>query len=200
MKRTKNRIRPEIGEEQYGFVQDAGTRNAIFTIRLLAERALELQKDIFICFIDFAKAFDKVKHDHLLDLLQKLNLDGKDLRVIWNLYWEQSACIRIGNDYSKFTKIKRGVRQGCVFSPDLFNLYSEMFMRELKGSEGLIVGGRNITNVRYADDTAIITTSQEKLQAMLEKVVDESRKMGLTIKCKKTECIVFSKKKQHTIC
>ena len=107
MKRTKNRIRPEIGEEQYSFVQDAGTRNAIFTIRLLAEWVLEMQKDIFICFIDFAKAFDKVKNDHLLDLLQQLNLDGRDLRVIRNLYWEQSACIRIGNDYSKFTKIER---------------------------------------------------------------------------------------------
>ena len=58
MKRTKNMIRPEIGEEQCGFVQDAGTRNAIFTIRLLAERALEMQKDIFICLIDFAKALD----------------------------------------------------------------------------------------------------------------------------------------------
>ena len=79
MKRTKKKIRPVIGEEQYGFVQDAFTRNAIFTIRLLAERALEMQKDIFICFIDFAKAFDKVKHDHLFDLLQQLNLDGKDL-------------------------------------------------------------------------------------------------------------------------
>ena len=73
-------------------------------------------------------------------------------------------------------------------------------MRELKESEGLTVGGKNITNVRYADDTAIITTSQEKLQAMLEKVVDKSRKMGLTINCKKTECMVISKQKQHPVC
>ena len=74
-----------------------------------------------------------------------------------------------------------------------------MIMRELKESEGLIVGGRNITNVKYADDTAIITTSQEKLQAMLEKVVDESRKMGPAINCKKTERMIISKKKQHPV-
>ena len=70
-----------------------------------------------------------------------------------------------------------------------------MIMKELKESEGLIVGGRNITNVRYADDTAIITTSQEKLQAMLEKVVDESRKMGLTINCKKNRMYGYQQEK-----
>uniref|UniRef100_A0AAQ6A1U7 ribonuclease H n=1 Tax=Amphiprion ocellaris TaxID=80972 RepID=A0AAQ6A1U7_AMPOC len=167
---------------------------------MLAERALEVQKDMYICYIDYTKAFDKVKHEQLFDILEKLDLDGKDLRVIRNLYGEQSACIRIGNDFSQYKMIQRGVRQGCVFSPDLFNIYSETIMRELEELEGLIVGGRNSTNMRYADDTAIIATSEEKLQALLDKVVEESRKMGLSINIKKTESMVISKSKIHPRC
>ena len=123
-----------------------------------------MQKDLYICFIDYTKAFDKVKHEELLKLLECFDLFGKDIRILRNLYWEQTACIRIGNDRSNFTKIQRGVRQGCVFSPDLFNIYSEMILRELEGMEGFIIGGHNLNNLRYADDTVLIAQSEEKLQ------------------------------------
>lgn len=144
MNRARNKIKPEIGPEQCGLMQDTDTRNAIFIIRMLPERVLEVQKDLYICYIDYTKAFDKVKYEQLFDILENLDLDGKDLKVMRNLYWEQSACIRIGNDYSQYKMIQRGVRQGCVFSPDLFNIYSETIMGELEELEGLIVGGRKI--------------------------------------------------------
>ena len=172
MLRARSRIMPEIGEEQCGFVQDAGTRNAISMLRTMSERAIEMQKDLYICFIDYTKAFDKVKHEELLKLLECFDLFGKDIRILRNLYWEQTACIRIGNDRSNFTKIQRGVRQGCVFCPDLFNIYSEMILRELEGMEGFIIGGHNLNNLRYADDTVLIAQSEEKLQNLLTKVVE----------------------------
>ncbi|XP_042883267.1 uncharacterized protein LOC122260182 [Penaeus japonicus] len=194
MERARSRIRPEIGNVQYGFVQDAGPRNAIWMVRMLSERAIEMQKDLFMCFIDYTKAFDKVQHEELLRLLQGLDLDGKDIRLIRNLYWEQKACMRVDNDTSKYTPICRGVRQGCVLSPDLFNLYSEMILRQLEDMPGFILGGHNINNLRYADDTVLIAESRDNLQELLDKVIEESKKKGLTINCKKTECMVVSKK------
>ena len=82
-------------------MEDTGTRNAIFIVRTLCERAIEVQHDLYLCFIDYAKAFDKVKREDLFEFLQTLDIDGKDLRLIRNLYWEQSAAIRIDGNIGK---------------------------------------------------------------------------------------------------
>jgi len=200
MMRARSKIKPEIGKEQFGFVKDAGTKNAIFVLRILSERAIEMQKDLYVCFIDYTKAFDKVQHEELFNMLGSLDLDGKDLRVLRNLYWEQSACMRVGDDTSSYTNIRRGVRQGCVLSPDLFNLYSEIILREISTLQGFLIGGHNLNNLRYADDTVLIAESEEKLQEILDKVVEASEKKGLTINCRKTECMVISKQKVAKQC
>ena len=80
-----------------------------------------MQRDVYICVIDYTKAFDKVRHKNLMQILNNLDFDGKDLRLIKDLYWRQQAAIRIDNDLSKYVEIKRGVRQGCVLFPDLFS-------------------------------------------------------------------------------
>ena len=198
--RARSKARPEISEEQYGFMEDRGTRNAIFMMRSIADRAIEMQRDLYICFIDYTKAFDKIRHKNLMQILNNLDLDGKDLRLIQDLYWRQQAAIRLDNDLSKYVEIKRGVRQGCVLSPDLFSLYSEMIMREVKDMDGIKVNGENITNVRYADDTALIADSEKKLQDIVDKIVTESQKLGLSLNVKKTYCMVISKKKETPKC
>ena len=137
-----------VAKTQFGFVPDKGTRNAIFTLSMLMERCFEVQKDLYICFIDYSKAFDKVKHEKLFEMLNQLDIDGKDLRVLRNLYWDQTAAVRVGGELSEYTNIKRGVRQGCVMSPDLFNLYSGVILRNLDGSEGLKANGENLNNLR----------------------------------------------------
>ena len=194
MPRIRRVIRPEISQTQCGFVADAGTRNAIFMIRLQSEKAMEKQKDLHICFLDYTKAFDRVKHEKILELLQRLDTNGKDIQLIRNLYWEQQACIRTGNLMSGYTSIKRGVRQGCVLSPDLFNLYSETILREIEDLNGFIISGHNVTNLRYADDTMLIADSEEKIQALPDRVTVESEKMGLTLNQKKTEYMIISKR------
>ena len=83
------------------------------------------------------------------------------------MYWEQEATIRIDDDCSVYKPICRGVRQGCVFSPDLFNIYSEMILQNIKHHEGVRVRGTNINNLRYAHDTALIADSEEKLQSTI---------------------------------
>ncbi|GFO24183.1 RNA-directed DNA polymerase from mobile element jockey-like [Plakobranchus ocellatus] len=82
MLRIRNELKPEIAEEQCGFVEDKGTSNAIYILRTLIERALEVQKDVYLCFIDYTKAFDRVRHDEIIAELKQLNIDGKDLRII----------------------------------------------------------------------------------------------------------------------
>ena len=90
-------------------------------IRTLTERAIEIQKDLYLCFIDYTKAFDKLRHEEMMSILDSLNIDGKDLRIVRNIYWEQKAAMRIGNYLSAFQDIERGVRQGCLLSSDLFS-------------------------------------------------------------------------------
>ena len=91
------------------FTEGKGTTNAIFIMRNLIERSIEVQKDIFLCFIDYSKAFDKVRHARLFAILNKLDIDGKTLRWIRNLYWEQTAAVRVENQLSDWIEIERGV-------------------------------------------------------------------------------------------
>ena len=198
--RMRRNLRPEISKAQFGFVPDKGTRNAIFTLSMLVERCVEVQRDIYLCFIDYSKAFDKVKHEELFNMLAALDTDGKDLRLVRNLYWEQEAAVRIGGEHSQYKPIKRGVRQGCVMSPDLFNFYSENILRNLDNSAGLRVNGETINNIRYADDTVLIAESETDLQKLLDITVEESDKLGLSLNVKKTECMVVTKKKIIPAC
>ena len=80
---------------QCGFVEDCGTRNAIFMLRNIDERAILMKKDLYVCFIHYAKAFNSVKHMELMNMLERLDIDGKDLRILQSLYWNQRAAVRL---------------------------------------------------------------------------------------------------------
>ncbi|GFS06587.1 endonuclease-reverse transcriptase [Elysia marginata] len=98
MKRVRNALKPEIDDTQCGFLERKGTVNAIYTLRMIVERALEVIKTFFLCLIYHIKAFDKVQHGKIIDNLEKPDIDGKDLKAMKNLYWEQTAAIRVDND------------------------------------------------------------------------------------------------------
>jgi len=123
LRRIRRKIIPQIPTDQYGFMPDRGTRNVIFVLLMLCERSIEHQQEVFLCFIDHQKAFDKVHHSQLLTILKRIGIDGKDFRIIHNLYYKQKAAIKLSEGLTEWTDIKQGVRQGCVMSPDLFNLY-----------------------------------------------------------------------------
>ncbi|RUS71508.1 hypothetical protein EGW08_020721 [Elysia chlorotica] len=123
-----------------------------------------------------------------------IGIDGKDIRIIRNLYWEQTSCIRIGEEVTDETTIQRGVRQGCVMSPSLFNLYTEIIFRNINELPGMNISGQNINNIRYADDTALVAETPEQLQALLDKVNEESEKCGLAMNAKKTKVMVINRK------
>ena len=98
-------------------------------------------------------AFDTVKHDKLIEMLQDIDIDGKDLQLIKNMHWQQTAAIKINNNISGYQKIKKGVRQGCVLSLEIFSLHSEIILRTIEDKPGKRIGGANINNLRYANDS-----------------------------------------------
>ena len=141
------------------------------------------------------RAFDTVRRDKLITILQEIGLDGRDIRLIANLYWNQTADIRINNQTSGKISIMRRVRQGCVLSPLLFNLYAEKIFREPveDKTKGIIANGIVINNLRYADDTVLLATDRDDLQTLLLSVTDHSQQMGLKINIEKTQWMVISK-------
>ena len=142
--RMKKTIRSKINDCQFGFLQDRGTRNAIVTLRCIAERCLEVNQNLYCCFIDYTKAFYRVQHNILMEIFCDLDMSDKDLRLVQNMYFNQSASIKHNGKVSGQVPIKRGVRQGDSPSSDYFSLYSEMIMREIDGKEGAKINGINV--------------------------------------------------------
>ena len=126
--------------------------------------------------------------------LKSIGIVGKDLRLIETLYRKQRVALRIEDKLTEWTKIKRGVRQGCCMSPDFFNLYAEVIIRNIKEADRIKIAWKNINNVRYTDDTVLIADSEEKLQNLLQRINKESKLNGIKIKIKKTKVMVASKR------
>ena len=142
------------------------------------EKAREFQKNIYFCFIDYAKAFDCVDHNKL----ENSERDGKTdylTCLLRNLYASQKATLRTGHGTTDWFQIGKGVCPGCILSPCLFNFYAEYIMRNagLKEAQaGIRIAGRNINNLRYADDTTLMAESEEELKSFLMKAKEESEK------------------------
>ena len=153
------------------------------------EEAREFQKNIYFCFIDYTKAFDCVDHNKLWKILQEMGIPNHLTCLLRNLYAGQEATVRTGHGTTDWFQIGKGVRQGCILSPCLFNFCAEYIMRNpgLEEEEaGIRIAGRNINNLRYADDTTLMVESKENLKSFLMKVKEESEKGGLKLKIQKT--------------
>ena len=132
------------------------------------EKAREFQKNIYFCFIDYAKAFDYVDHNKLWKILRELGIPDHLTCLLRNLYASQEATFRTRHRTTDFFQIGKGVCQGCILSPCLFNLYAECIMRNAGLEEtqaGIKIAGRNINKLRYADDTTLMAESEEELKA-----------------------------------
>ena len=150
-------------------------------------KAREFQKNIYFCFIDYAKAFDYVNHNKLWKILKEMEIPDHLTCLLRNLYAGQEATVRTGHGKTDWFQIGKGVHQGCILSPCLFNLYAEHIMRNAgleEAQAGIKIAGRNINNLRYADDTTFMTESKE-LKSLLMKVKEESEKVGLKLNIQK---------------
>ena len=125
---SKNANR-EIPDVQAGFSKGRGTRDQIANICWIIEKAREFQKNIYFCFIDYAKAFDYVDHNKLWKILKEMGIPDHLTCLLRNLYAGQEATVRTGHGTTHWFQIGKGVCQGCILSPCLFNLYAEYIMR-----------------------------------------------------------------------
>ena len=179
--RLQQYVNHELPNIQAGFRKGRGTRDQISNICWIIEKAREFQKNFYFCFIDYVKAFDCVDHNKLWKVLKEMGIPDHLTCLLRNLYAGQEVTARTGHGTTNWFQIGKGVCQGCILSPCLFNLYAEYIMRNAgleEAQAGIKIARRNINNLRYADDTTLITESEEELKSLLMKVKEESEKLA----------------------
>ena len=150
--RLQQYVNHELPDVQAGFRKGRGIRDQIANIRWTINKAREFQKNIYFCFIDYAKAWITTNCRKFL----KMGIPDHLTCLLRNLYAGQEATVRTGHGTTDWFQIRKGAHQGCILSPCLFNLYAEYTMRNTgldEAQAGIKTAGRNINNLRYADDT-----------------------------------------------
>ena len=161
----------EPSDVQAGFRKGRRTRDQVANICWIIEKAREFQKNIYFCFIDYAKAFDCVDHNKLWKILQELGIPDHPTCLLRSLYAGQEATIRTGHGTTDWFQLRKGVHQGFILSPCLFNLYAEYIMWNARLDEaqaGFKIAGRNINNLRYADNTTLMAEGKEELKSTFD--------------------------------
>ena len=134
-------------------------------------------------------------HNKLWKILKEMGIPDCLTYLLRNLYAGQEATVRTVHGTTDWFQIGKGVRQGCILSPCLFNLYAEYIMQNARLDEaqaGIKIAGRSISNLRYADDTTLVAESEEELKSLLIKVKEESEKVGLKLNIEKTKIMASS--------
>ena len=172
----------ELPDVQTGFRKGREIRDQIANICWIIEKAREFQKNIYFCFIGYAKAFDCVDHNKLWKILQEIGILDHLTCLLRNLYAGQEETVRTGHGTTDWFQIRKGVRLGCILSPCLFNLHAGYIMRNAgldEAQAGIKIAGRNNNKLSYADDTTLMAESEEELKSLLMKVKEEREKSWL---------------------
>ncbi len=199
-------MEPQIPKEQAGFVKGRGTREQILNMRQLIEKAREYNVEMILCFVDYKKAFDCVDWKKLWLILLEMGAPIHLVTLIKNLYDNGYSTVRLNSEVaSNEFQTGRGVRQGCILSPLLFNLYGEYIMRKVLENDdpeeawngGVIIGGHKLTNLRYADDTTLLAACIEEMENLLNKLEAGSRTFGLEINRSKTKMMIIDRPRNN---
>ena len=164
--RLQQCVKRELPDVQGSFRKGRGTRDQIANIQWIIKKAREFQKNIYFCFIDYAKAFDCVDHKKLWTILKEMGIPDHLTCLLRNLYAGQEATVEIERRTTDWLQIGKGVCQGCMLSPCLFNLYAEDTKWNAgldEAQAGIKNAGRNINNLRYADDTTLMAECEDEL-------------------------------------
>ena len=161
--RLQQYMNHELPDGQAGFRKGRGIRDQIANICWIIEKAREFQKNIYFCFIDYAKTFDCVYHKKVWKILKDMGISDHLTCLLRNLYAGREATVRTGHGTTDWFQMGKGVHQGCILSPCLFNFYAEYIMRNIGLDEAQVaikIARRNINNLRYADDTTLMAENE----------------------------------------
>ena len=153
----------ELPDVQAGFTKGRGTRDQIANIYWIIEKTREFQKNIYFCFIDYAKTFDCVDHNKLWKILKEMGIPD-DLTCLLRNQYASQATVKTRHGKTGWFQIGKGVHQGCILSLCLYNLYAEYMMQNAgldEAQAGIKISRRIINNLRYADDTTLMAESEE---------------------------------------
>ena len=193
--RLQQYVNWELPDIQPGFKKGRGTRDQIASICWIIEKAREFQKNIYFCFIDFAKAIDCVNDNKLWKILKKIGTSDHLTHLLRNLYEGQEETVRSEYGTMDWCQIGKGVHQGSILSPCLFSFCAEysIWNAGLNESQaGIKTAGRNINNLRYVHNTTLMVESKEEINSLLLKVKEESEKAGLKLNIQKTKIMASS--------
>ena len=188
--RLQQYVNHGLTDVQSGFRKGRGARDQIANIRWIIKKARGFKKSIYFCFIDYAKAFVCVDHNKLWKILKEMGIPDHLTCLLRNLYAGQEATVRTGHGTTDWFEIGKGVHQGCILSPCLFNSYAKYTTRNTgldEAQAAIKIAGRNINNLRSADDTTLMAENEEKLNSLLMKVKEESEKVGIKLNIQKTK-------------
>ena len=174
--RLQQNMNRELPDVQAGFRKGRRTKDQIANIHWIIKKTRGFQKNIYFCFIAYVKAFDRVDHNKLWEILKEMGILDHLICLLRILYAGQEATVRTGHGTTDWFQIGKGVGQGCILSPCLFNLYTEYIMRNVgldEAQPGIKIARININNLRYADDTTLMAESEEELKSLLMKVRGE---------------------------
>ena len=186
--RLQQYVNWELPGAQSGFRKGRGTRDQIASSHWIVEKAREIQKNIYFCFIDYAKAFDCVNHNKLWKILKVMGIPDHLTCLLKNLYIGKEAILEHAT--TEWFQIWKGVHQGCKLSPYLFNVYAEYIMRNAEMDEaqaGIKIARRSINNLRYAGDNTLMEESKEELNTLLNESERGERKGWLKTKQSKNK-------------
>ena len=180
----------ELSETQAGFRKDNGTRDQIMNMK-----QIEHSKNMYCCFLDYSKSFDCVDFELMWRTLLSFGIPKYPVECLKDLYQKQTVEVETVVGRTGPLSVQRGVRQGCPLSPMLFNMYSELIMRHAleKWEDGIEIGGRLYNNLRYADDVALLATTEGNLQQLVNDVGKASERFGLSLNAKKTQVMVIGR-------
>ena len=187
-----------LHNSQIGFLPENRTADHVFTLKTLIDKYVHFHKEkVYACFVDFRKAFDSVWHEGLFYKLLKVNIGGNFYNLIKSLYYNSSCSIRVGGNKTRSFSYSRGVRQGCILSPLLFNLYINNlpYLFENTLSDPFVLpNGTKINSLLYADDLIILSRSKLGLQICLNVLSSYCETWMLKINPKKTKIMIFQKR------
>ena len=162
--RLQQYVNHEPPDVQAGLRKGRGIRDQTANIHWIIKKARKFQKNIYFCFIDYDKAFDCVDNNKLLKILKEMGIPDHLICLLRNVYAGQEATVRTGHGTIDWFQIGKGVQQGCILSPCLFNFYAEYLMRNAgleEAQAGIKIARRNFNNFRYIDDTTLMAENKE---------------------------------------